>query len=196
MKNAVKLRIAGAMVLVSAGLMVAGCKSAPPLSATQAQTMIQAKYDQTAAMPITINLSDPGVVQGVTDKYWDRTKVYPNGLWADFTLTPDGKKLISIPGGGDVIQWRPMTMGDKNYSVNVNTTVDSHLRVLNVRNIQSEIVPGASKGMGCDYDEVVNFAGLPAPLAAIGHNPGNQISTQRHADFALENGAWVLKTIQ
>ena len=196
MKNAVKLQIAGAMAVVSAGLILAGCKSAPPLTETQAQTMIQAKYDQTAATPITINLTDPGVVQGVTDKYWNRTKVYPNGLWADFTLTPDGKKLITVPGGGDVIQWRPMTMGDKNYSVNLNTVTDSHLRVSNVRNIQSEAVPGASKGMGCDYDEVVDFSGIPAPLAAIGHNPGNQISMQRHADFALVNSAWVLKSTE
>lgn len=197
MTKALKLQIAGAMALASVGLMsLAGCKSAPPLTATQAQTLIQAKYDQTAAMPITINLTDPGIVQGVSDKYWSRTKVYPNGLWADFTLTADGKKLINVPGGGDVIEWRPMTMGDKNYSVNVTTVATSHLKVLNVRNIQSEVVPGASKGMGCDYDEVVDFTGVPGPLAAIGHNRGNQISMKRHADFALVNGAWTLKTTE
>ena len=196
MKNAVKFRIAGAMALVSTGLILAGCKSAPPLTGTQAQALIQAKYDQAAPTPITISLTDPGIVQGVTDKYWDRTKVYPNGLWADFTLSPDGKKLISVPGGGDVIQWRPMTLGDKNYSVNVDTVMASRLRALNVRNVQSEVLPGASNGMGCDFDEVVNFTGVPAPLAAIGHNPGNQISIQRHADFTLLNGAWVLKATE
>lgn len=196
MKSSVRFHIAGAMALVSAGLILAGCKSTPPLTETQAQTMIQAKYDQETATPITVTLTDPGIVQGVSDKYWNRTKVYPNGLWADFTLSPEGKKLISVPGGGDVIQWRPMTLGDKNYSVNVDTVTATHLRALNVRNIQSDVVPGASTGMGCDFDQVVNFTGVPAPLAAIGHNPGNQISTQRHADFALENGAWVLKTIQ
>lgn len=194
MKNAVKLQIAGAMAVVSVGLILAGCKSAPPLTETQAQKLLQANYDQATPAPINITLGDPGVVQGVNDKYWNRTKVYPNGLWADFTLTPDGKKLISVPGGGDVIQWRPMTLGDKNYSVNVSTITATHLRALNVRNIQSEAVPGSSNGMGCDYDEVVNFTGVPAPLAAIAHNPGNQISIQRHADFALVNGAWVLKT--
>ena len=196
MKNPVKLHIAGAMALVSTGLILGGCKSAPPLTETQAQTLIQAKYDEAAPTPITITLKDPGIVQGVTDKYWQRTKVYPNGMWADFSLSPDGKKLISLPGGGDVIQWRPMTPGDKNYSVNVDTVTATHLRALNVRNIQSEVLPGASNGMGCDYDEVVNFTGVPAPLAAIGHNPGNQISMQRHADFALVNGAWVLKTTE
>ena len=44
---------------------------------------------------------------GVTDKYWDRTKIYPNKFWADFNLTPDGKKALKLQNGGDVIQWRP-----------------------------------------------------------------------------------------
>lgn len=194
MINAAKLKVAGAMALLGAGLIVAGCKAAPPLSEQQAQAMIQAKYDQAAPAPITITLKDPGIVQGVDAKYWNRTKVYPNHLWADFTLTPDGKKLISVPGGGDVIEWRPMTVDDKRYSVNVNTVTSTHLKATNVRNIESEMFPGASKAMGCDYDEVVDFKGIPGPLSAIGHNPGNQISIQRHADFALVDGAWVLKS--
>jgi hypothetical protein len=196
MKNAVKMQVLSAMVLLAAGVFVAGCKSAPPLSAQQAQTMIQAKYDQAAPAPITITLKDAGMVQGVTAKYWNRTKVYPNHLWADFTLTPDGKKLVSVPGGGDVIQWRPMNVGDPHYAVNVNTITATRLKAINVRNVQSEVLPGASNAMGADYDEVVDFTGVPAPLAAIGHNPGNQISIQRHADFALENGAWVLKSTE
>jgi hypothetical protein len=196
MKSAVNLQFAGVVALLGAGLMLAGCQSAPPLSQQQAKSLIQAKYDQAAAAPITITLTDPGIVQGVDAKYWDRTKVYPNHLWADFTLTPDGKKVVSLPGGGTVIEWRPMTVGDKHYTVNVNTVTSTHLKALNIHNIQSEIYPGASKAMGCDYDEVVDFTGVPAPLAAIGHNPGNVISIQRHADFALVNGAWVLKSTE
>lgn len=196
MKNALRMQVLCGMALLVTGVFVAGCKSAPPLSANQAQSMIQAKYDQAAPTPITINLRDSGLVQGVTAKYWDRTRVYPNHLWADFTLTPDGKKLIAVPGGGDVIQWRPLTVGDPHYSVNVNTASPSRLKAINVRNIQSEVLPGASKAMGADFDEVVDFAAVPAPLAAIGHNPGNQVSVQRHADFALENGAWVLKATE
>ena len=115
MKRGVKLQVAGAIALLGAGFIGAGCKSAPPLSQQQAQGLIQAKYDKSAATPITITLTDPGMVQGVDAKYWDRTKVYPNRLWADFTLTPDGKKLISVPGGGSVIEWRPMTVDDKHY---------------------------------------------------------------------------------
>src|SRR5579863_2843077 len=106
MRNALKLQVAGAMAMLSLGLTVTGCNSAPPLSNEQARMLIQAKYDQAAPAPIAITLKDPGIVQGVTARYWDRTKVYPNRLWADFTLTPDGKKLITVPGGGDVIQWR------------------------------------------------------------------------------------------
>lgn len=196
MKNAVKLQVAGAMALLGAGLIVAGCKSAPPLTQTQAQSMIQAKYDQAAPAPVTITLRNDGMVEGVTDKYWDRTKVYPNRLWADFTLTPDGKKLISVPGGGDVIQWRPMTVGDKRYSVSVTTVTATRFKAANIRNIQSEMLPGASKAMGCDYDEIVDFTGIPAPLADLGHDPGNQIRFMRHADFALVNGAWVLKSTE
>ena len=59
MKNAVKVYLGSAIALVSAGLMLAGCKSAPPLSETQAQTLIQAKYDQAVPTPITITLTDP-----------------------------------------------------------------------------------------------------------------------------------------
>lgn len=196
MKNAIKLHVAGAMALLGAAMMLGGCQSAPPLSETQAKAMIQARYDQAAPTPITITLRNDAMVQGANDKYWDRTKVYPNGLWADFTLTPDGKKLISVPGGGDVIQWRPMTLSDKRYSVNISTVTATRLKAANIRNLQIEAFPGASKAMGCDYDEVVDFTGVPAQLAAIGHNPGNQISITRHADFTLVNGAWVLKSTE
>lgn len=196
MKNTLKIQVAGAMVLLGAGLIVAGCKSTPPLTQQNAQALIQAQYDQAAPTPITITLTNSGMVQGVNDKYWERTKVYPNHLWADFTLTEDGKKLISVSSGGDVIQWRPMTDGGEDYSTNVNTVSATHLKAMNIRNLQSEILPSVSKAMGCDYDEVVDFTGVPAPLAAIGHNPGNRISFKRHADFALQNGAWVLQSTE
>lgn len=196
MKNALKLQVLSAMALFGAGLLLAGCKSAPPLTADQAQTMIQAQYDKAAPTPITITLRNDSMVEGINDKYWDRTTIYPNHLWADFTLTPDGKKLITIPGGGDVIQWRPMTLADPRYSVNINTVTATRLKAMNIRNIQSEVLPGASTAMGCDYDEVVDFTGIPAPLSALGHDPGNVISVSRHADFALVNGAWVLKSTE
>jgi hypothetical protein len=67
---------------------------------------------------------------------------------------------------------------------------------MNVHSIQSEDLPGESKAMGAHFDEVEDFTGIPAPLAEIGHNPGNEVSVSRHADFALVNGAWELQSIE
>lgn len=195
-RNGLKLHALGAMALLGVGVLVTGCKSAPPLTAEQAQSMIQAKYDQTAPAGISINVTDLGMRQGIAAKYWERKTMYPNHYWADFTLTPDGKKLVTVPGGGDTIQWRPMSLSDTKYSVVMTTTQANHLKALNVRNIQKEVLPGASNGMGADYDEVEDFTGIPAPLAQIGHNPGNQISTMHHADFALVDGAWKLQSTE
>ena len=124
------------------------------------------------------------------------TKVYPNGYWADFKLTPDGLKALKLANGGDVIQWRPENPADSKYAIMVTTVVANHLKALNVHNIQSEELPGASKAMGADYDEGVDFTGVPAPLVAIANDPGNVLSTPRHADFTLVNGAWKLQSIQ
>ncbi len=197
MKDALKLHALSAAVLLATALLVTGCKSAPPpLTVDQAQAMIQAKYDQAAPVGISINLSDLGMGQGMAAGYWVRTKVYPNRYWADFTLTPEGKKLVTLPGGGNVIQWRPMSPADSTYSMTVTTVQANRLKALNVQNIQSESLPDGSKGMGAHFDEVEDFTGIPAPLSDIGHNPGNQVSVARHADFALVNGAWKLQSIE
>ena len=196
MRKAVKLQALGALALVSGGLLLAGCNSEPPLTVDQAQSMIQAKYDQTAPAGISITVSDLGMRQGITAKYWDRTKVYPNHYWADFTLTAEGKKDIRLADGSDVIQWRPQSIDDKNYSVIVTTVAANRLKALNVRNIQDEVLPGASKAIGADFDEGVDFTGVPAPLVEIAHDPGNRLSTPRHADFALVNGAWRLQSVE
>ena len=45
--------------------------------------------------------------QGVHANYWLGTKRYPNGYWADFTLTPDGKKAVKLLEGGDIINGGP-----------------------------------------------------------------------------------------
>ncbi len=195
-RDGVKLQALGAMALLGAGLLFAGCKSEPPLTAAQAQAMIQAKYDQTPPAPVTVSVTDLGMRQGITEGYWNRTKVYPNGLWADFTLTPDGKKVLKLSGGGDVIEWRPENQNDTEYSIVVTTAVANHLKALNVRNVQDEVLPGFSKAKGADYDEGVDLTGVPAPLVQIASNPGNQLSTQRHADFALVNGAWKLQSFE
>ena len=72
---------------IDAGTGVSGCKSAPELTAAQAQALIQAKYDQTPAGGRQHHRGRSGHAEGVTAKYWDRSKAYPNKFWADFTLT-------------------------------------------------------------------------------------------------------------
>lgn len=195
MRHSNKLRALGVVGLMGSGLLLAGCKSTPPLTQDQAQTLIQAKYDKQAADPITINLSKDGMGMGITDGYWKLTKVYPNRYWADYTLTDDGKKAVKLSGGGDVIQWRPQSATDATYSINVQTAAANHLKARDLHQVSDETLPGVDTAKGVDYTEGLDMTGVPQPLQDIAHNPGNQLSTKRHADFALENGAWVLHGI-
>lgn len=172
--------------------MVAGCKSNPPLTPTDARTQIQAKYDATPAQPVTIILGNAGMAQGILDKYWVETKRYPNGYWGDFTLTPDGKKVVKLAGGGDVIQWRPDSPTDKQFTVNITTLVSNHLRAVNVNNVQSD----GTGGMTVQYTEAENLDGMPGPLQDIAHEPGNRLTSQRTADFTYADGKWTLQSIE
>jgi hypothetical protein len=114
-KNAVKMLVLGTLGFLGAGLLLSGCKSAPELSKADAQAMIQAKYDQTPAAGANISVDQAGLARGVTAKYWERTKLYPNRFWGDFTVTPEGKKVLSLQKGGNVIEWHPLNAGDKNF---------------------------------------------------------------------------------
>ncbi len=190
-KNAVKLQVLGTLVAFAAGLWMAGCKSAPDLTQAQALTMIQAKYDQTPAAPVSITVNTAGMVQGVTAKYWFETKRYPNGYWGDFTVTPDGKKVLTLQGGGSVIQWRPDSPTDQNFVVVIQSVATNHLKARNVGDIQSV---GDTKI--ASFTEDVNLDGLPQPLADMAHNPGNKLSSLRQATFALSNGAWTLQSVE
>jgi hypothetical protein len=173
------------------GLGLSGCKSAPELTAAQAQALIQAKYDQTPPVGANITVDDLGMRMGVTAKYWDRSKAYPNKFWADFTLTPDGKKAITLPSGGDTIQWRPESAEDKSYSVVVVTAAANHLKVRDVQDPQDEV--GGTKSVV--FTEAVNLDGVPSALQDIAHNPGNKLSSKKTATFALDGGAWKLASI-
>lgn len=191
MKNAVKLQIVTLLVIVASGIWMAGCKSAPDLTQAQALTMIQAKYDQTPAVPANITVNDTGMGQGVTAKYWLGTKRYPNGYWADFTLTPDGKKVLALASGGDVIQWRPDSPSDPHASVIVMPVVANHLKARDVGEIQS-----VGDTRTASFTEDINLDGVPQPLQDIAHNPGNKLSSSRLATFVLTNGAWTLQSIE
>jgi hypothetical protein len=184
-------RILGAVALLGAGLLFSGCKSAPDLTAANAQTLIQAKYDQDPPVGINIRVSDLGMRQGVTAKYWDRSKAYPNNYWADFKLTPDGKKVIILPVVGDLIQWRPESTDDKNFSVVVTTVAKNHLKAHDVQDPQDEV--GGTKS--AVFTEAVSLDGVPGALQDMAHDPGNKLSSKRTATFALDNGAWKLQSI-
>lgn len=191
MRNVGNWKAFGFVVLTGAGLLLTGCKSSPELTAAGAQALIQAKYDQTPAVGANIAVDDLGMRMGASDKYWNRTKIYPNKFWADFDLTPEGKKALKLQNGGDVIQWRPQSAEDKSYSIIVVTVAANHLKARDVKDSQDD-----AGGKGASFTESVNLDGVPNPLQDIAHNPGNKLSNKRQAEFALDGGAWKLVSIQ
>ena len=196
MKNAWSPLFLCVLALLGAGALLTGCNSTPELTQANALALIQAKYDQTPPVGATIMVSKLGLDQGIAAKYWLLTRVYPNLYWADYTLTPDGKKALKLVKGGDVIQWRPKNTADTNYSVAVVTVAANHLRAHDLGDILDEKLPGVAIAKGAQYTEGVNLNNVPSALYDIAHNPGNQLSTKRQADFSLENGAWVLHSIE
>jgi hypothetical protein len=190
-KNRVKVQLLGTMVLLSTGWWLAGCKSAPPLTQTQAQAMIQAKYDQASPAPLDITLANQGMTQGILAKYWVETKRYPNGYWGDFTLTPDGKKLVKLTSSGDVIQWRPESPTDPHFSVVVETLANVAHKIGNVGDVQT-----IGETRVVQFTDAVDLSGLAQPLQGIAQTIGNTLSTTRQATFVLTNGAWTLQSVE
>ena len=188
MKKALKFQVLGALLLMGAGWWFTGCKSAPDLSKADAQKMIQAYLDQQPAETFIINVNETGLKQGFDAKYWKLTKVYPNKRWADYDLTDDGKKLVTLNGGGTTIQWRPDDTGKGHFYV--TTVATSHPKVKDVQDPQDDIVPGVDPAKSAVFVEDVNLSGLPDPLQEMAHNTGNVLSSRRHADFALDGGNW------
>lgn len=189
-KIAVKLQALVALALLCAGLVVAGCKSAPELTKEQALSLIQAKYNAAPGTPLTIYVDDRGMQQGVTAQYWTGLKRYPNGYWGDFKVTPAGQKAFTIAGGGDVIQWRPSAPQDPKYTISITSTAQTHLKARDLDDVQDD---GSNKQVA--YSEDIDLSALPAPLQDIARNPGNQLSTRRTATFVLNNGTWALQSI-
>jgi hypothetical protein len=195
-RNRLHWNVLGAIALLGAGMGFTGCKSAPDLTQTQALALIQADYDHGQPQGISIQVNNDGMVQGALAKYWNRTTIYPNKYWADFKLTDDGKKVVKLPAGGDTIQWRPDSLDDKGYTVRMITVQANHLRAHDIGDISDEMVAGADTAKGASFTEGVDLTGVPDLLQQIAHNPGNKLSTRRHADFALVNGAWTVHSIQ
>lgn len=191
MKNLLKMKTLVSLAVIGSGILLAGCKSGPPLSKEQALAMIQAKYDAQPAAATNVAVNDLGMQEGVTAGYWLGVKRYPNGYWADFKLTPAGKKVLTLADGSDTIQWRPDEPKQPNYAITVATVVTNHLKARDMGDLQDQ--PGGSKM--ADFTEDVVLTGVPDALAGIAHNPGNQLSTKRTAIFVLNNGAWSLQSI-
>lgn len=188
-KNAGKLFALGMMGIVGAGLLLTGCKSAPELTQAEAQAMIQAKYDQASPTGAVILVDEQGLARGVTAKYWERTKVY-NRFWGDFTLTPEGKKVLTLQKGGDVIHWQPLNAGDKNYTFTIVTVAANHAKAHVTGDPQDDV--NSTKTV--TYQENVNLDGVPNDLKIMSSGPGNRLSTKHVATFALDGGAWKLQS--
>lgn len=182
--------------LLTVGMALAGCKSAPDLSQSQALTLIQADYDHGAPQGISIQVNNDGMVQGAEAKYWTRTTIYPNKYWADFKLTDAGKKIVTLPNGGDKIEWRPDSADDKNYTYRMVTVQANHLKARAVGDISDEMIAGVDTAKGATFTEGVDLTGVPDLLQQAAHTPGNRLSAKRHADFALVNGVWTVHAIQ
>lgn len=183
----------GALTAMGAGLLMTGCKSSPDLSKDTAQSVIQAYYAHQTPAGITIVVGDTGLRQGLTAGYWKLTKVYPNQRWADYTLTPEGQKVLKLANGGDVIQWRP-DQGSQ-FSVQVVTLAANPLKITDIQEPQDETLPGVNAAKSVSFTEAVDFKGIPQPLQDIAHNPGNRLSTHRQADLTYDGMNWTVHRI-
>lgn len=188
MKKLIGVCALGALAVAGAGLLTTGCKSSPELNKDTAEAVVQAYYDHQAPAGVTITVDDTGLRQGITAGYWKLTKVYPNQRWADYTLTPEGKKVLKLADGGDVIQWRP-EQGNP-FTFLVVTVATNPLKIRDVQDPQDEVLPGASAAKSVTFTESVNLDGVPQPLQDIAHNPGNRLSSKKQADLTYDGMAW------
>jgi len=178
----------GFCALLGMGVVTTGCK--PDLPAASAQSMIQAEYDHRPAASVNITIDEVGLRQGAPS-YWTMTKLYPNKYWADFQLTPEGKKVVKLPAGGDTFQWRPEGPTDKKFTLMISTVATTHLKARDLQELQDE--PG---GKSVIYSESVGLEGVPDALANMAHNASNKLASKHTADFIIEGGAWKLKSIE
>ena len=98
---------------------------------------------------------------------------------------------MTVAGGGDIIQWRPESAEDKNFSVMLTTVATNHLKARNVADPQDE----GSGTKTSVFTETVNLDGIPSPLQDMAHAAGNRLSSKKTATFALDGGAWKLQSI-
>ena len=140
---------------------------------------------------VSFVITDLAMRKGIVAKYWVETKKYPNGYWADFAMTPDGKKVIKLSSGGDTIQWHPESSSDKSFVVAASTVATSRHKA---KDMSALLDLGGDVKTGT-YSESDVLDALPSALKDIIQDPSNKISTKRTATFNLVDGAWKLQSI-
>jgi hypothetical protein len=164
------------------------------LSKDNAQALIQSHYDSQAPSGVTITVDKMGLQQGLAAGYWKLTKIYPKQAgWADYTLTDEGKKVLKLTAGGDVIEWRPG--GDGEFHFLVVTNMTTSLKAKDLGDPQDEILADSKAAKSVTYTESVNLSNVPKALQDMAHNPGNKLSSKKQADLSYDNGAWKLHGI-
>jgi hypothetical protein len=194
-KSVLKLQLWGAVLIMGAGLVATGCKSAPPLSQADAQKLIQAYNDQQPPIPIHIYVDYVGLKQGVDAKYWKVVKAFPaNKNWGDLELTDAGKKVYKLEDGTTSIHWRPDEQNKGHFYV--DTVQGSHPKISEVSEPQDDVVPGADTAKSCKFTATADLDALPEPVKQMAHLQGNILTGRHTAEFTVENGAWKVHGIR
>ena len=195
MKSALNLKFWGAVLVMSAGFTVTGCKSAPELTQADAQKLIQAYNDQQPPIPVHIYVDYNGLKQGVDAKYWKVVKAFPaNKNWGDLELTDEGKKVYKLEDGTTMIHWRPDEQNKGHFYV--DTLKGMHPKISEVSEPQDDVVPGADTAKSCKFTATVNLDGVPDTVNKMAHDQGNILTGRHTAEFVLENGAWKVHEIR
>jgi hypothetical protein len=193
-KSVVKLQLLG-VVTLGAAMALTACKSAPPLSQTDAQKLIQDYNDQQPPISIHVYVDYTGLKQGVDAKYWKVTHSYSaNKNWGDLDLTDAGKKVYKLEDGTTTIHWRPDEQNKGHFYVDTVQTM--HPKISEVTDPQDDVVPGADTAKSCKFTATANLEGMPDTVKQMAHDTGNILTGRHTAEFTLENGAWKVHAIR
>jgi hypothetical protein len=189
-----KFQLLGVLIM-GAGLVVTGCKSAPPLSQSDAQKLIQAYNDQQPPISVHIYVDYTGLKQGVDAKYWKVVKSFPaNKNWGDLDLTDDGKKVFKLEDGTNTIHWRPDEQNKGHFYV--DTVQTSHPKISEVSEPQDDVVPGADTAKSCKFTATADLDAMPDKVKQMAHDVGNILTGRHTAEFTLDNGNWKVHSIR
>jgi len=130
----------GALAFLGAGLLLTGCKTAPELTQANAQALIQAKYDQTPAVGVSIAWTNwglgrawrPSIGSGPSSIPTDSGRLHAN---------PRGQEGAQAAKWGRCDPVAPESAEDKHFSVIVVTVAANHLKAHDVKEPQDEILP-------------------------------------------------------